>query len=536
MEVTSVTNIEETMRQAPKVMLFCPVRLRAEQIPDMIACHMSLTGIDKIIYLDDCEPEASRILHEAIGEDHPDVDYLNIQGIGASQYNAESHNWEGSNLARITAIRNVAIIHFLSQTEYTHLFILDADLLLHPRTVESLLAADKPVIANIFWSKWRDDQPYMPNCWDIHGYIFNTAHSITRLATPGVYEVGGTGACTLIARDVLARGVNYTPIPQWREAGEDRAFSMKCNVIGVPMFVDTTYPAFHVYRADQLAEARQWRDLLGCSPRYFDGWLDTAWKELVERIAGTQPVAQGRATPISLACCLPGETFSSRWVVNWTALQIGFHQTGIWYKPVFTYSSNVYVTRGAIWADLRSNSIKTDYILWIDDDNILDFGQLQSMISTLETTKELDMVVGWCRTAPEGYSVDVPLSCGHINDAGLISPLTLETMQEADSDLISIGYSGFPAVLMRGSLIERLTATGIEHPFTPIVDKKFMWGISGEDYAFCWQLRQIGARIAVDRRIKVPHLKLRDDSPDRGIVDMSDAVKIKERKNTGVNS
>ena len=35
---------------------------------------------------------------------------------------------------------------------------------------------------------------------------------VSRLTEPGVYEVGGLGACTLIHRQALLRGVNYKRI------------------------------------------------------------------------------------------------------------------------------------------------------------------------------------------------------------------------------------------------------------------------------------------------------------------------------------
>jgi hypothetical protein len=50
--------------------------------------------------------------------------------------------------------------------------------------------------------------------------------------------------------------------------------------------------------------------------------------------------------------------------------------------------------------------------------------------------------------------------------------------------------------------------------FNPYVDERCEYGISGEDVAFFARATiRSGARYAVDRRVKVPHLKLRPIEP-----------------------
>ena len=94
----------------------------------------------------------------------------------------------------------------------------------------------------------------------------------------------------------------------------------------------------------------------------------------------------------TLAICLPGESFSKEWVSQWTEIlcQLGtiFHII-----PVFAYTSNVYTTR-AVHAQ-AVKEVKADYIVWVDDDNIVTPGQIYHLIEDLQATNA-DVVAGWC--------------------------------------------------------------------------------------------------------------------------------------------
>ena len=58
-----------------------------------------------------------------------------------------------------------------------------------------------------------------------------------------------TGAWTLVKRKVLTAGVNYSHIPNIQKAlfGEDRHFCVRAAVHGFELWVDTHYPARHLY-------------------------------------------------------------------------------------------------------------------------------------------------------------------------------------------------------------------------------------------------------------------------------------------------
>lgn len=507
----------------PKVMLFCPVRLRTEQIPDMLRTHRELDGYEDmtVVYVDDCEPDGSELLMTLVD---PNVSMIGIDGIpGNGSYSVEDHNWVGQNVSRIAHIRNLAIQHFLA-TDCTHLFMVDADLLLHPRTVKALLAAGKPVVSEVFWSQWPGDDKWMPNVWEIHPYGFTSPESILRLVEPGVYEVSGLGACTLFERAALKRGVDYSPIGGCDIAGEDRWFCIRCAVDDIPLHVDTNYPAFHVYRGEQLEEARKWRDgsdtmQRKSSPSYFRyKWLVAEWENQIRRMFQEQ--LTDRPKPSILAVCLPGESFSSLWVGNWTTLHGALTRARVIVLPFFAYASNVYVTRGCLWNSVRESTVtgangeklRPDFVLWVDDDQLITPEMFDMLVKDLNENPHLDMVAGWSWCQPDGYAIRTAVvSAGWMTRQNLCEPMVHSEMMSRPVDVVEVDYTGFPMVLMRGRMLDMMGE--VQNPFAAVVDDALSWGMAGEDVSFCIRAVKAGCRIGVDRRVKVPHLKLRQAEP-----------------------
>lgn len=81
------------------------------------------------------------------------------------------------------------------------------------------------------------------------------------LKLPGLYEVGGLGACTLISRYAMLAGVNFEPIKNLSFWGEDRHFCVRAAAIGIPLYVDTYVPAYHIYRESDLDGAERFNQM-----------------------------------------------------------------------------------------------------------------------------------------------------------------------------------------------------------------------------------------------------------------------------------
>lgn len=148
------------------------------------------------------------------------------------------HLWTRENLEKMPALRNMTVRRAL-EGGYDYLFSVDTDIVLHPETLLRLLEADKDIISELYWT----------NGW-CNAWMYDQASGMEKAwARPGLYQVGMTGACTLIKREVLAAGVDFTPIPNIRKAlwGEDRWFCIRAAVLGFEMWIDTHCPPWHLY-------------------------------------------------------------------------------------------------------------------------------------------------------------------------------------------------------------------------------------------------------------------------------------------------
>ena len=179
-----------------------------------------------------------------------------------------THHWEEASMWRVAAFKD-QMIRRAKEEEYDFLFLIDSDLVLHPKTLQQLLQADKEIVSNIFWTQWSLGDEPLPNVWLADLYTLYrpeigkhfSAEEIKResstflrqLKKPGLYEVGGLGACTLIRKTALKKGVGFQKLHNLTLVGEDRHFCIRAVVLGLSLFVDTHLPAFHIYRESELS-------------------------------------------------------------------------------------------------------------------------------------------------------------------------------------------------------------------------------------------------------------------------------------------
>lgn len=261
-------------KESPKILIGSAVRQKPAILKEFLA---SITGLDRSGLTADCLfidnndlAETAKMMAEFkldeatvyLGSDKPAEDY---------HCSEETHYWNESLIWRVAAYKDF-ILKFALDNNYTHVFMVDSDLVLHPLTLKQLLAAGRDIVSEIFWTEWRPGIGELPQVWLTGQYSFHYSGSIpeeektrqaaeilAQLKVPGLYEVGGLGACTLISANAIARGVNYGRIGNLDYWGEDRHFCIRAAVLGFKLYVDTHYPAFHIYREsdlDRLAEYR----------------------------------------------------------------------------------------------------------------------------------------------------------------------------------------------------------------------------------------------------------------------------------------
>lgn len=166
-------------------------------------------------------------------------------------------------------------MQYTLENDYSHVFLIDSDLILHPFTLKQLLMAKVDIVSEIFWTEWNPGQNKLPQVWMTGQYKFvsgaegpivdqemyskESQKFLNMLQTPGLYEVGGLGACTLISRRAIASGVRFAKINNVDYWGEDRHFCIRASVLGFKLYVDTHLPAFHIYRESELGEVKDFK-------------------------------------------------------------------------------------------------------------------------------------------------------------------------------------------------------------------------------------------------------------------------------------
>lgn len=221
------------------------------------------------------------------------------------------------------------------------------------------------------------------------------------------------------------------------------------------------------------------------------------------RFGSVKPIAKtGKKT---LAVCLPGETFSHEWVTAWTASLPWLSQHFSLLPPFFGYSSNPHITRAALLNNIFSVCAAgnvPDYILWIDDDNPVEPVHLKQLFEDLEEHPEIDVIAAWC-WMKDGKRI----SAGNFAEDGSSRPLPFDQLMSGLHDIWRVDWTGFPCVIVKTEVFMK-----VQNPFG-MMECNIWPGFYGEDMAFSRRATAAGFMIAVDRRVRVPHLKL-GDIPD----------------------
>ena len=171
------------------------------------------------------------------------AEYISADTGEIYQKTGNDHLWTLDLMAKMSGLRNRTITEMLLGG-FDYWLSIDTDIVVDPRTLKALIEADKDIVSEIFWTQAPNGR-YWCNAWMYDQY----AGAAEEWRKPGLYRVGMTGALTLVKRKVFEAGVDYTQIPNIKTAlrGEDRHFCVRAACAGFEMWIDTHYPAEHLY-------------------------------------------------------------------------------------------------------------------------------------------------------------------------------------------------------------------------------------------------------------------------------------------------
>ena len=189
--------------------------------------------------------------------------------------NETTHFWSDNLVAKVAGFKN-NIIKYADEKNFDYLFLIDSDMVLNPKTLKHLVSVNKDIVSNIFWTSWQPNTSQLPNAWLYDLYTLYRKNSksetvpqeeqakrsiefLSQLKQPGTYEVGGLCGCTLVSNKAIKKGASFKDIKNLTFWGEDRYFCIRATVLEIPLYIDTHYPAFHIYRESDLNNVEEYK-------------------------------------------------------------------------------------------------------------------------------------------------------------------------------------------------------------------------------------------------------------------------------------
>lgn len=252
-----------------RVLIASPVKQKAQILTEFIAClkHLDATELTlDYVFIDDNDSLSNELY--AFAATTPNVTIL--KGLKKSQIyqcNEHTHYWHDDIVWKVAHYKD-SFIQMAREKNYDYLFLVDSDLALHPLTLTHLIKLKKDIVSEVFWTRWEKDLIPLPQVWLGGQYRLHALQGaeelnateiakrqgdfLNMLQCPGIYKVGGLGACTLISATALQSGISFQRIYNLDLVGEDRHFCVRAAALGFELYADTCYPPYHMYRESEL--------------------------------------------------------------------------------------------------------------------------------------------------------------------------------------------------------------------------------------------------------------------------------------------
>tara|TARA_Y100000591_G_C21723618_1_gene640141 strand:- start:398 stop:1063 length:666 start_codon:yes stop_codon:yes gene_type:complete len=212
----------------------------------------------------------------------------------------------------------------------------------------------------------------------------------------------------------------------------------------------------------------------------------------------------------TIVFCIPGPSFSYRFLRCWTNLVFWCLQNDI--NPVLSndIDSNVYFVRSKILggSTLRgknqkpfNGSIDYDYIMFIDSDIIFSPEDIKVLLDM-----DKDIACGaYLMNGGTHYAIVENFDNDYFLNNGSFEFLSRENLKEK-KDIFEVEYCGMGFMLIKKNIIEQL-------PYPWFYAKNFIFNndieeFTSEDVTFCMSLTKKGYKININPNVRVGHEKM----------------------------
>lgn len=238
------------------IMIGCPIqRDRAWVLPKYLSAIYNLDYPRKDIHLaflvNGAQQDNTEDIITKFGEKYQkkyhkiDIWYLYDEHI--------DHRQKTRDFGRFSDIRNLWIS--MIRPEDTHIFSLDSDIIVEKDTLTKLLSHDKDIVSALIHNGGYKNRAETYNIMEkevvgaINDNLIITYDHLN--PTTGLREVDLTGACYLIKREVIDKGVLYKKHYQ----GEDGGFCLSAQKEGFKLFCDQDIKPKHIMEKKENEEA-----------------------------------------------------------------------------------------------------------------------------------------------------------------------------------------------------------------------------------------------------------------------------------------
>jgi hypothetical protein len=214
------------------------------------------------VFVDDGSPPETRQLLDAFVAQHGGVVW-DAETATQADFTDQgvTHGWTNTAMDRVGRSKD-RILDFARYQRAEAVWFCDADLICDPMTLGSLWSVPEPIVCATYWTRWNKvpaGHPPIhagPQVWLAHPYTLQGLgmeewEFRRRLVERQLTEVVGQGACTLIRRSALLKGVSFAPWPGNQlpgiGQGEDRHFCMRAEALHLKQVADPWPDIFHIY-------------------------------------------------------------------------------------------------------------------------------------------------------------------------------------------------------------------------------------------------------------------------------------------------
>ncbi len=218
----------------------------------------------------------------------------------------------------------------------------------------------------------------------------------------------------------------------------------------------------------------------------------------------------------TIVFCLPGRTFSNKFLMSWTELIMNLFRMGFNIRISQKYTSNVYYVRnmclgGDVMRGINQKpfdgKLDYDYMMWIDSDQIFDTNQFLKLLK-----HDKPIVSGlYLMNGGKNYATVRYWNLDFFRKNSYFQFLDTQSIKkfqkENPNKLMEVEYTGFGFMLVKKGVFESL-----EYPwFKPLFEYEIAKNVvdfCSEDVSFCKQILKKGYKIYIDTTVIVGHEKL----------------------------